>query len=517
MNTHPKKQNKRIYFFAVVLMILSALVIRYFFPLENRLGFAKPISIDKIISKPKNLLINPKAHLFNPNADPDYKPPRPIYGSQPPYGIVRPGEFEEMDGMIITAIDFGQRFMSMWVEMLEVYSKAGFTWIIADEDTRESLVEVLQSTDIPTETYAFLDYPVDSFWIRDYGPEFVVEPNGARHIIDSYFLGAIAFWPRDDAIPIEIGKDDWINADGSPMEVHSHLTPISGGNIMSDGAGTCFSSSTIYTLEKPKGWSNEDVDELMRVYFGCEQLIILKPICLESTGHIDMFAKIVSPNSILLGEFDPDTLFNGEELAEQTGHCGSHYPNDFRDMEINLAILESKTNLDGEPWEVIRMPMLEPFWHKDTWIYRTYLNAQIFNDQIAMPTYREAKEDETIDDLLRMESEAIEAYEDALPEVVVTPIRADHIIKFGGAIHCISHEIPAEDPEYPSHCFFRLEEQRDTTEGIETDEEDEDFMNDDDDDDNNDDSHVEIDDDDNDNIEAKDRIGDPSGEGEVEP
>jgi len=45
-----------------------------------------------------------------------------------------------------------------------------------------------------------------------------------------------------------------------------------------------------------------------------------------------------------------------------------------------------------------------------------------------------------------MEAEAITAYEAASPNGIdVWPIDSDHIIWMAGAMHCITHEVPAED------------------------------------------------------------------------
>ncbi len=386
---------------------------------------------------------HPKNFLKNPRTDPNYAPPRPSSGLIIPEGIVRPAEFEPMDGVIISVVDHGPEYMKMWSQMLEVFSRSGFVWIIANQEAQETLIDSMEQ-EISEDSYEFLDYPLDSIWIRDYGPEFVYAPDGTRHIIDGVIKGPYAFWPRDDAIPIEIGRDDWINADGSPMKVHTHLSPVTGGNIMTDGAGTCFVSNVIFGNEKPRRWTKKMVNAFVKKYYGCEQLIVLRPLCMESTGHIDLFAKIVDPTSILLGQFDPDTYFNGKRPTKGKGRC--RRPNDYKDMEYNLGILESTTNLDGEPWTVVRIPMLEPFEINELWIYRSYLNAQILNDQIVMPAYYQERGNESREDLFSVEAEAVEAYEEAAPNLEITPIQADAVVEFGGAIHCICHEIPVENP-----------------------------------------------------------------------
>ena len=111
-----------------------------------------------------------------------------------------------------------------------------------------------------------------------------------------------------------------------------------------------------------------------------------------------------------------------------------------------MAILEASTNLDGEAWQITRLPMLEPYQSGGEWVYRSHMNSEVFNGHVAMPSYYAPQSGETAADLLDAEEAAIAAYEAAAPGIVVHPIDADHIISWGGAMHCISHEIPAAKP-----------------------------------------------------------------------
>jgi agmatine/peptidylarginine deiminase len=382
-------------------------------------------------------LANP--HLYHPRYDNVYVPP-PAYLPPPPAGVVRPGEFEPMDSVIIAVMNYGPAFMDMWSEMVQVYRNAGHTWIIAKPGEKQQLEYLLYNAGVDQSSYSWLNYPTNTIWIRDYGPEFAVEPDGTRHIVDAYYGQR----PLDDVIPLWMAASDWIGADGQPLEAHSHIHGLSGGNVMSDGAGTCFFSDILYGYEKPAGWSDEDVDALFQEYLGCEQIIILNPICLDATGHIDLYAKLLSPTAMLLGEFSPDTHFTGEIYVDNPWNCTEHYINDYQDQEDNLAIIEATANLDGDPWVVTRLPMPEPYLSGQDWVYRSYMNSQIINNHVAMPSYYEPH-GETVEELLDMEALALAAYEAALPGVNVIAIDSDHIIPLAGAMHCVTHEIPAEE------------------------------------------------------------------------
>jgi agmatine deiminase len=358
--------------------------------------------------------------------------PVPFLGDPPPAGIRHPGEFEPMDATIISIVDWGsQDLIDMWVEMIDVYARAGFVWIITFQDwTMSGFPPLLDAAGVPADRYAFVDYPLDSFWVRDYGPEFVYDGDGARHVIDNAYLNR----PADDVIPQYVAASDWIGSDGAPLPLHSHEHHLAGGNYMTDGAGTCFLSNIIYGYEKPETWTDADVDEMLATYMGCEKIYVLAPIPRDTTGHVDLFSKLVGPRAVLLGEFPQGTKF----------------PEDRTTMEDNLAILEQATNVAGDPFVVTRVPMLEPYPGEQagvTWVYRSYLNSEIVNDYVAMPTYHLPKAGgEDIASLLDKESEAVAAYEAANPASAgkVFPIVSDTIIGYAGAIHCISHEVPEE-------------------------------------------------------------------------
>ncbi|MCP4678860.1 MAG: agmatine deiminase family protein [Deltaproteobacteria bacterium] len=369
--------------------------------------------------------------LYRPFYKSVYIPPRSVL-PPPPEDVVRPGEFDKMDATIISVLNYGPQYAKMWQEMIKIFAEEAYVWIIATSAAKTWIEKQLSSTNVSQDSYAFLSYPINDIWVRDYGPEFVIATDGTRHIVDASYSER----PLDDAIPGRIGASNWINTDGLPMEVHAHEHMIAGGNIMTDGAGTCFFSDIIYGYEKPGGWSDDDVDTHLKQYLGCQQIIVLKPIARDGTLHIDLYAKVLSPTAILLGQFSPDTHFSG----------------DYTTQEENLAILESTTNLSGEPWTVTRIPMLEPYKDGQWWVYRSYLNSQVIHNRVAMPSYYQVQDvslpeggEENAQYLLDKEAEAIEAYETAVPGIEVTPIDADHIIYLGGAIHCISHEIPAEE------------------------------------------------------------------------
>ena len=440
--------------FVVLSFALSSAVAHAQEPLTSPEGVPMSVKRLPMVIPTADEIANPE--LYHPAYSEEYVVPPPSLPAPPPAGVIRPGEFEPMDSLIITILNYGASFFPMWRDMVDSYSGVTHTYIVIyNADVQEYCQEMFDAAGIPADTYTFLDYPVDTIWMRDYGPEFVREEDGTRHVIDFQYYTER---PNDDAMPGVVAAADWINDDGSAMEVHYNELGLNGGNVMTDGAGTCFASKIVYGYEKPGGWSNDDVNQALTDYLGCEQIITLQSICLDGTGHIDLYAKNMGRHSILLGQYPADTHFNGEtESGAAFGFCPDpNLPNDYQDQEDNLATLEATTALDGEPWVVTRLPMPEPYYDDihNSWVVRSYMNSNLVNGVAAMPAYYAEHPDsawtETADELLNMEAEAIAAYEAASPNGIdVWPIDSDHIIWMAGAMHCITHEIPAEtDYEY---------------------------------------------------------------------
>ena len=74
-----------------------------------------------------------------------------------------------------------------------------------------------------------------------------------------------------------------------------------GGNLTSDGAGTCFASRAHQLHNLPL--LPYEVDEILWDYFGCEKTIWFETLDGEGTGHHDMFSKMLTPTTWIMGEY----------------------------------------------------------------------------------------------------------------------------------------------------------------------------------------------------------------------
>lgn len=259
------------------------------------------------------------------------------------------------------------------------------------------------------------DRSLESFWTVDYGPYFVEDGDGVLSIVDPrYYFGRI----NDDAIPAKLGSLLGVNVFRPDVDWE-------GGNLFSDGAGTCFSTGIHIAENLPQ--TQAQIEDHMLDFFGCQKVIWLKPLLGEGTGHIDMFFKNASATTILLGEFDPaDDDVNAAVLEE------------------NLQILQNETNAAGDSFDILRVPMPAP--DPQFEFFRTYMNGIIVNEIVLVPVFPDADEHEAA---------ALSVFETAFPDKTVVPIDSTGIIDWGGSIHCVtrtrpvgSHQTVEPAPDY---------------------------------------------------------------------
>lgn len=270
-----------------------------------------------------------------------------------------------------------------------------------------------------------LQAPLNSIWIRDYGAETIY----GNEVDSLLLLDWIYNRPRpdDDVLPDVIATHLGIpihNTDQAPNDlVHT------GGNFMSDGAGTAFSSELVLEENGPNGEFNQtvkneaEVDSIMAEWMGIGRYIKMPTLPYDAIHHIDMHMKLLDEERLLVGEF-PLGLSDGPQL------------------ESNIAgVMAQTTTVFGTPWELVRIPMPPSTTgaYPPNASYRTFTNNVFINRTVLVPTYR--TEYDTI---------GLRILREAMPGYRVIGIDCDdnsaNIIAASGAIHCITKGIGVADP-----------------------------------------------------------------------
>ncbi len=277
-----------------------------------------------------------------------------------------------------------------------------------------------------------LEVPLNTVWIRDYGPN-TVYGNGVddRIIVDWLYNRPR---PDDDVAPQVIADHmeiDLYETTAAPYDLMN-----TGGNFMSDGFGMGFASNLIVDENSGGGtwWgtqfpdqSVEEIEGILADFMGLHTYVRMENLPFDGIHHIDMHMKLLDEETILMAEY-PEGVADGPQI------------------EANLEyVLANHTSRWGTPFEVVRIPSPpEPGWGggypDDNGDYMTYTNSVFVNNTILLPTYYE-----------EYDTTAIAIYEAAMPGYNVVGIDCNQIISASGAIHCITHSVGVEDPLLISH------------------------------------------------------------------
>jgi agmatine deiminase len=323
----------------------------------------------------------------------------------PPGGWVEtPAEFEPVRGVWVTW-RYGTYNTVEREIVREVVSSCKAYIIPGSSSDTTSIKSYLTSGGVPLDSVRFYVFPNNSVWMRDYGPWFIRRQDGTEGIIDFQYNRPR---PLDDTIPWRIGQAWSIPVYGSPLE-HP------GGNFMVDGLGRGFFSSLIY--EENPSYSAYTIDTMMRNYSGLELTGPVKRMLTEYTGHIDLWTKILNDTLVMVGDY------------------ASGHPNDTVLDNRADSITHMKTR-EGFPYRVVRVIM--PWDLSDA--PPTYLNSLFVNNKVLVPTWS-----------LPEDPQGIAAYQNVLPGYTVVGINCSSMASSGGAIHCITMQVPASQYVHVRH------------------------------------------------------------------
>lgn len=340
----------------------------------------------------------------------------------PPDGSIRTAaEWEEIQALVVTWRDY----KATLAEIIR-YAQEECKVIVHATNATTAQNELANTYNVPIgPNIEFVSQPSNSLWIRDYGAN-----TAYLNDVDSLFL---VDWKynrpsrvQDDSIPRRYARELDLNL------VQTTLAPNrlihTGGNFMSDGFGTAFSSNLI--LEENTDKTEAQIDAIMENYMGIDRYIKMEVLPYDGIHHIDMHMKLLDEETLLWAQY-PNGVADGPQI------------------EANLLyVLDNFNSVFGTPYKIVRVVAPPDYSTNGTAIYpnnssadyRTYSNSVFVNKTVLLPVY-EGPFDTT----------AVRIYQENLPGYRIVPIDCRDIIGASGAIHCITHSVGVNDPLLISH------------------------------------------------------------------
>jgi len=251
----------------------------------------------------------------------------------------------------------------------------------------------------------FMLLPTDDIWIRDFGPIVGYDASGQRAVVEVTYHTHDTYPQRRDAA----AAHRYASYRGFPARQIELVTE--GGNLISDGAGTLLMTPQVLHSNPQHTLASLEID--LHEVFAFDKLIMPPRLSFETTGHVDMSVKLADARTVLLTA--PDT------------------PTTAATLRASRDLFERETNARGEHYRVFELPALPLYFNWLVYgIRRTYANALTVNGRVLVPTYG-----------MPSDEAALRVYEEAMPAHEIVPIDCRAAINGGGAVHCLTREIPA--------------------------------------------------------------------------
>ena len=323
-------------------------------------------------------------------------------------------------------------------------------WVRIEQMSDSSLVlRRLERMNLRHDNVRFIIGPGNSFWYRDCGPIcFYHGDNDDVAMLDfTYYPGRAL----DDSLPTLIYQQ---------MGIPNYITRIEweGGNCLVDGAGMVFSSDAIYSNNNDRygqlTWDGKNPNTInysqvtplsaAQVRQGLRQLLgqrathILPAYRYDGgTGHIDLYADMWDENGFVFSVM-PDNYSSwvdyqtGMKNIDSLCSYNSIFDRDYYTMgTLPFPKKDNGSNFNSQT-------------EYNNNYTRTYSNHTFVNNVILQPCFSTVGADGK--PTAEWDRSNLEAIQQAYPGYTIYCVDVREFDGTGGAIHCITKQIPAENP-----------------------------------------------------------------------
>ena len=360
-------------------------------------------------------------------------------------GYIETGKHGPYYSVMDTSSTFGMTFFYLMDGIQKGHAEA---WVRVEtpEDTARVL-RTLARKGLRNDSVRFIIGTGNSFWYRDCGPIcFYYGDQDSVAMMDFEYYAGRAL---DDSLPSLIHQQ---------IGLPNYITTLEweGGNCLVDGCGFLFTSDACYTTNlNSKGqlvWDGKNYSSIKyyskpaltraQVKTAFESLIgqrethILPAYQYDGgTGHVDLYADMVEENGFVFSVM-PDRYSSWT---------------DYRTGVKNMDSLCSYTSIFERPYYSTSIPFpgtdnggyFSSQVSYNSYYTRTYSNHTFVNDLILQPCFSAVTNGQPSAAWDRANVEALKA---AYPGYTIYPIDVREFDGSGGALHCVTKQIPADNP-----------------------------------------------------------------------
>lgn len=355
------------------------------------------------------------------------------------------------EGPYITTLDVETDSGKVFLNVIDAIQRGGAkAWVRIEKESDEDIVrEAMEALQLRTDNIHFFVARGNSYWFRDCGPIcFYYGDNDDLAMLD-FFYGSGR--PLDDLLPSVLHRE---------MGIPNYSTDIKweGGNCLVDGAGALVTSSAVYannkdtlgpviwdgvnynTISKDKktAYTTQEVKSAFYDLIGHRAVYTLNRLNNDGgTGHVDLYADAINENGFIFtnmpniynlwSDYDVANI-NISYMLQQENFWGRRY--------YDMGIVPFPARDDGSPFRNEE--------EYNAFYTRSYANHLIVNDLIVQPCFSPVG-----DDFLptaEWDRNNILDMKKAYPGYKFYCIDMRPLDHMGGSIHCITKQIPVDNP-----------------------------------------------------------------------
>lgn len=261
----------------------------------------------------------------------------------------------------------------------------------------------------------FYHHPTNDAWCRDHGPAFLVNRDRREKVIVDWGYNAWGDkyppYDLDDVIPTKIGE-----ALGMPV-FHPGIV-MEGGSVEFNGKGTLMTTKACLLNENRNPHLNQSqIEQYLVHYYGVDHILWLGDGIVgdDTDGHIDDITRFVNEDTVV-------TVVEENKSDENYGL-----------LQENLSLLKGMRLETGKQVNIIELPMPKPVIYEDQRLPASYANFYISNNNVIVPTFRDAVNDD----------KALTILQEVFKTREVVGIDSTDLIWGLGSFHCLSQQEPA--------------------------------------------------------------------------
>lgn len=296
-----------------------------------------------------------------------------------------PAEFDPHEAVWIGWKHDGDNYKSVSIDMINALkNNVQIKMVTGTDSAQQSVQNILLKNNIDISEIEWHIFPDNTFWMRDHGAPFMIDKKGNLAIVD--------FAYNSNGMPQYLewryGKDsedfhtfmkrynnnnrenvDSLMGVSQGAKIFKSSIIVEGGGIEVNGKGTIILAESV-TLDRNPGLTKEEIELEFKKAMNITNVIWLKKGLADDPhkfrqitgiyfgygvgGHTDEFVRFANPTTIFLAwvneeekDLHPINRMNYERMSE------------------NLKILKQATDQDGNPFDIVKIPIPDP-------IYRSF-------------------------------------------------------------------------------------------------------------------------------------------------